>query len=116
MRGECVSKLMNRAIDWKLGTKLAGNNRKVAEELLLLLAKNLPHDIQKINLFWQKQDYDLLLNYMHKLRGALCYCGTPLLKSAADELDNALKKNQTARLAKLIEKFNQEAQAVLKAM
>lgn len=104
---------MNKSIDWELGTKLAGNDQKVAKELLLLLAKNLPNDIEKIKILWKKQDYDLLLNHVHKLRGALCYCGTPLLKSAVDELDQALKKNPTASLAKLIKKLEQEARSVL---
>ena len=107
---------MNKSIDLELGTRLAGNNKQAAKELLLILAKNLPQDIKSIKTFYQKQQYDLLRNSVHKLRGALCYCGTPSLKSAADQLDEALKQYKIDQLENLIATMEQEAQTVLNAI
>ena len=52
---------MNNAIDWELGTKLAGNSREAAEELLTILVKNLPDDLKRIKKLWQEKKYSALL-------------------------------------------------------
>lgn len=104
---------MNKSIDWDLGTKLAGNNRQTAEELLLILAKNLPGDIKKITEAWKTENHQAMANHLHKLHGALCYCGTPALKSITEELEQALKQKKFTQLNKLMQQFEQEARQVL---
>lgn len=92
-------------MDWALGIKLAGNSRKTAEELLDLLAKNLPNDLIKMEALWREKNYPALLAEVHKLHGALCYCGAPELKAVTISLEKALKQNQMSELTPLMSQF-----------
>ena len=76
-------------IDWELGTKLTGK-KKFAVELLDLLVQSLPGDLIKIK---QAQDHAQLCAVVHKLHGAVCYCGTPRLKAVLSKLETDLKTN-----------------------
>jgi two-component system sensor histidine kinase BarA len=101
-------------IDWKLGIKLAGNKREVAEEMLMLLAKNLPTDLIAFTKSFEQRNYSELLRQVHKLHGALCYCGTPKLKHTAAQLESSLKQNQFHTISTLLDQLQEEAQRVLK--
>ena len=100
-------------IDWELGTKLAGNNADVAEEMLGLLIKSLPSDLAQIKNAYDAQDNNKLAYYVHRLHGALCYCGAPRLKAATHQLDSALRQNQIDNLSSLYTQFEHDAQELL---
>lgn len=100
-------------IDWDQGIKLAGNKRDLAEEMLTFLLKNLPQDIAEINQAFQAQNYIELLRLVHKLHGALCYCGLPRLKTIAGCLETQLKSNIMESLPPLIEQLDAEAELLL---
>lgn len=102
----------NSAIDWDLGIKLAGNKRAIAEEMIALLIKNLPHDLDQIKLAKAASNNKELLRLIHKLHGALCYCGTPRLKQATIHLETALK-NQIENIDDLFFIFEKEVNAIL---
>ncbi len=103
-------------IDWTLGLKLAGNKRELAEEMLSMLVKNLPEEVQRIREAYENNQYQELHQRLHKLHGAVCYCGTPRLKKIIAALENALKKHNTAELPALLNEFVQESQLVLEAV
>jgi two-component system sensor histidine kinase BarA len=90
---------MNKlVIDWDLGTKLAGNKPELAKEILNLLIKNLPTELEQIKQAKEKMNYHLLLKHVHKLHGAVSYCGAPRLKNALLNYENALKSGDTKTL------------------
>lgn len=103
-------------IDWELGTKLAGNKREVAEEMLNLLVKNLPTEIQQMKNALQQHNLKLLLQQIHKFHGALCYCGVPRLKTIAAELETHLKQNKTHTIHQLFTLLETEASKVLEVV
>lgn len=98
-------------IDWELGTKLAGNNPEAAEEMLALLIKMLPHDLAQIRDAFTEKQFEKLAHYIHRLHGALCYCGVPRLKTATHQLEVALKQKQNVSL--LFDQFELEANQLL---
>ena len=100
-------------IDLELGAKLAGNNRKAAEEMLALLIKMLPHDLAQIKLAFTKNQYEELARHVHRLHGALCYCGVPRLKTAAHQLEIAIKQKKRQKIHTLFDQFEQEAEKLL---
>jgi two-component system sensor histidine kinase BarA len=102
-------------IDWNLSKKLAGNNEQTAKEMLALLIKSLPLDLDQIKKhFLQKQNLELLRS-VHRLHGALCYCGVPRLKQATQALENALKKQNLLELPILFSQFEGEVSQVIDA-
>ncbi len=104
----------NPIIDWELATQLAGNKRELAKEMLNILSKTLPNDIACIKQCENNKNYDELQKRVHKLHGALCYCGVPRLKQAAAKLETALKNSASAKIRSLFEAFEDEANQFLK--
>lgn len=102
-------------IDWNLCVKLANNKISVAHEILLLVTQQLPNDLETIKQAQTKEDYAELLRCVHKLHGALCYCGMPRLKNAVAHLENALKEKNLdkIKLTELSVHLEKEAQTVL---
>jgi two-component system sensor histidine kinase BarA len=101
-------------IDWDLGTRLAGNNRQFAEEMLNLLTQTLPTELTQIKQAHLSRDYLLLQRLVHKLHGAICYCGVPRLKQAAVKLETALKTNKIMEVTGLCAEFEEEINKVLR--
>ena len=103
-----------RVIDWELGTKLAGNKREFAEEMLNLFVKTLSSEMAEMKKLKENKNYTELLKRTHKLHGASCYCGVPRLKDAAAALESALKHNKLADICNLFTKFETEVNQLMK--
>lgn len=101
-------------IDWELGLKLANNKRELAEDMLALLVKTLPDEVTHMKKLFAENNFTVLGQRVHKLHGAVCYCGVPRLRRAMAALETALKQqNKHAEVAGLFEKFEQEVQLLL---
>lgn len=100
-------------IDWELAMKLTGNKRDIAEEIHAMLLNHLPNDISIINQHYQHQRYKELNSQLHKLHGALCYCGLPRLKMLIARLEDDVKNNQLDELPRLMNLLNEEVALVL---
>jgi two-component system sensor histidine kinase BarA len=95
-------------IDWELGLKLAGGKKDLAQDMLTLLVRDLPDDRMAINQLLAEQNYSHLLARVHKLHGAVSYCGTPRLKTILSDVESQLKANQTSELKAMIKQLNHE--------
>ena len=100
-------------IDWKLGMRLAGNKEDLAQDILQLLVKSLPEDKTSIKQSFITKNYKDLLRQVHKLHGALCYCGTPRLKNVIASLETGLKNNIMTDLPTLLDQFETEVNLLL---
>ncbi|MBV9575966.1 MAG: Hpt domain-containing protein [Gammaproteobacteria bacterium] len=100
-------------IDWELATKLAGNKKELAEELLCLLLKTLPDDRATIKQLYIEQNYAELLRRVHKLHGALCYCGLPRLKTIVARLETQLKSDIIDSLPPILDQLDVEIKLLL---
>jgi two-component system, NarL family, sensor histidine kinase BarA len=100
-------------IDWEQSIKLAGNKRELANDILVLLIKDLPDDTSAINASYKAQNYQEMLRQVHKLHGALCYCGLPRLKTVVSRLETELKNNIMDSLPPLIETLDNEVTLLL---
>lgn len=103
-------------IDWELGVKLAGNKRELAEEILGLLISRLPDEISSIKQSYTAKKYPELRQQLHKLRGALCYCGTPRLKIIVERLESDLKNNIMDDLSPLFNQLDTEVNLLLESL
>lgn len=94
-----------QVIDTQLAIQLAGNNPHIAEELFSLLLKTLPDEFANIKQAFAANDQINLLHHLHKLHGALNYCGVPKLKAATVELEQAAKNYNLKQLPTLFTHF-----------
>jgi len=78
-------------IDWSVALSLAGNNREFAEKMLGLLIKDLSEEIESIKKAYVNHDQTELSTRLHKLHGALCYCGAVKLKIAVAAFEKAIR-------------------------
>ena len=80
-------------IDWEDSTRLAGHKKDLARDMLNMLARDLPQELRTMQSLLQDKNYNELLKAVHKLHGAVCYTGTPRLKSLLCTLETQLKTN-----------------------
>lgn len=101
-------------IDWELAIKLAGNSREFAEEMFLLLTKELPAELIKIKKEYELYDFKALKIRLHKLHGALCYCGAPRLKTAVAIAEYAINHKKYIQIPTLLTQLELEANKLIK--
>jgi HPt (histidine-containing phosphotransfer) domain-containing protein len=99
------------AIDWDLGLKLAGNKPQLAKDILAVLMETLADDLQDI--VKSKNDPNIVLQKVHKMHGAISYCGLPRLKKLLAEFEQALKNEHLGHLEAYLEAMSAEVQLVL---
>lgn len=100
-------------IDWNLATKIAGNKKEIAEEILEMFIKNLPKDIKAIKQLYLAQKYSELSQQVHKLHGTICYCGLPRLKTVVARLETDLRNNIMCNLPSLFDRLDVEVNLLL---
>ena len=87
--------------DERLALQRANQRQDLAAELLQLLIESLPQDQEKLNDAYANRDVDTFRRQVHKMHGALRYCGVPRLGGAIENLedlvkqDNPLQSNET---------------------
>jgi two-component system sensor histidine kinase BarA len=87
-----------RPVDVSQCLSLANGKNALAFEMLSMLLEKLDDDIKQTRDAIEKQDYALLLDHVHKLHGATCYTGVPLLREEANLYETAIKQQKTAQL------------------
>jgi two-component system sensor histidine kinase BarA len=102
-----------KVLDHELGLKLAGGKADLAQELLEMLIEKLPLDREEISKIYKIKDQEKLLEVVHKLHGATCYCGVPRLKHAASTLETAIKSHDDEHMEELLDILLREIDAVL---
>ena len=105
----------NTVIDLELGAALTGNRDELAKDMLILLAKTLPDELNGIRQAKENHRLPELLKVIHKLHGAVCYCGVPRLKNALTSFESALKQQKTDDIDKHFAELELAATQVLKA-
>ncbi|WP_221799069.1 response regulator [Oceanobacter mangrovi] len=80
----------------------ASQKPALANEMMSLLLKNLPADLESIRDCWEEEDLTHLQAAVHRLHGATRYCGVPQLQHALNELETALKSGNSASLPELM--------------
>ncbi|MBO6556695.1 MAG: response regulator [Pseudomonadales bacterium] len=103
----------NRLPIFDLDLSLANANQRIelAAELLDLLIAGLPEDQKGVNDV--AGDYTALRKNVHKLHGAVRYCGVPRLNRAIEKLETALKQDDAHQVPLLLNLLNGEIAALI---
>ncbi len=92
----------HQLIVWDECLERAGNKPELAKEMLSMLIESIPEARHKIQHAHQAKDTQDLLNHVHKLHGATCYCGVPELRKIAHDLETALKRSELEHLDSMV--------------
>ena len=79
-------------VDVEESIRLAAGKPDLAEELFSMLLEQLRPDQETIRARWAAEDYEAVLECVHKLHGATRYCGVPELRDASEQFETALKR------------------------
>ena len=100
-------------VDWKLGIKLAGGKKDLAQDLLTMFVPSLPNEISDFHQLYSAQKYKELLQRVHKIHGALAYLGLPRLKTLIARIESELKSNIMSNLPSHLIQLDAEINLVL---
>ncbi len=103
------------SIDWKISIKLANDNKELAKDLLEMFIADLPKASEAINRTFDVKQYNELLQQVHKLHGASCYCGVTKLKEILAKMEFALKERMYSQFEQALSEFDDEVNNVLLA-
>lgn len=92
-------------ISWELCLQLANDNAELATDLLKMFVDELSDAVTEMQALYDKKEWNSLKNRVHKLHGGACYTGVPHLKTAAKNLEEALRNESSEE--ELNELFNQ---------
>ncbi len=104
-----------KVIDLDDGTQLANGNMKIAREMIALLVKSLPSDIELLKKYYSEQDVDAMREQVHKMYGGLCYCGVPRLRELTADLQLSLARKEYDNLQTQVEMIVLEAEKVVRS-
>lgn len=100
-------------IDWEEGIRLAGHKKELARDILYMLARDLPNELKAIRQQYLDENYQDLQKTVHKLHGAVCYTGTPRLKTLLASLETRLKTNIMDGSSSLLDQLDTEVGRLL---
>lgn len=81
---------MEKCVDINLCLTLSHGKPALAAEILTLLLDDLPLNRTEINLAIDESRFVDVLDLIHKLHGACCYCGVPALKTICKKMERQL--------------------------
>ncbi len=74
--------------------KSCGNRETLIELLKLMIAQELPVDLERMRKAFENQDYSLVENIAHKIKGGAVYVGTTRMKYACQYLERYWKSGE----------------------
>ncbi len=82
-----VDKAKHAAIDWQLCVQKVSGNQALAEEFLAKFIEELYKNREEFIQLMHDKNYKSLGEAAHKLHGACCFCGVPLLQKKVMQLE-----------------------------
>ena len=102
-----------RIFDYDQAISRANNRPEIADELFQLLIACLPEDLAQINQAAIEGGKDDLRSSVHRLNGAIRYCGVPALSSAIEQLETRIKISIDEASGEALIYLNQEVDSLL---
>ncbi len=105
-----VDKAKHSAIDWQLCVQKVSGNQALAEEFLAKFIEELHKNREEFIQLMHNKDIKGLGETAHKLHGACCFCGVPLLQKKVIQLEKLAVK--TTRIEELSGTFAELIQSI----
>ena len=111
------NKNKDKVIDISEAQKLLGDNPNMIKQALSMLIAQINDSSSHLAMAYHNQQWKVLQKCVHKLHGAIAYCGVPLLKDVCFKLETALQEEKidAKEIQKLYQHFLAEVNAVTEA-
>ena len=93
-------------VDIQLSINLAAGKKDLAMEMLGMLRDGLDDDIKTLKTSWANNDFNSILERVHRLHGTSRYCGVPELQSICNKMETDLKTHRNIQGPNIQEQFN----------
>lgn len=87
------------------GLKHANFKLDLATDMFAMLLTSLQRDADAARQAWELEQFDLLLEKVHKIHGACRYCGVPLLRRVVHDFETELKAGGRRQLPDHMRQF-----------
>jgi len=94
--------------DEKVALEAAGGDADLARELLESLVDGLPNELSRLWHCFQANDWPLLIERAHRIRGATSYCGVPALDGHLQDMERSAKTEDRHRIGLVLTRVEQE--------
>lgn len=101
--------------DHEQAVRLAGGNEKLAEELFVMMIKELPEQRAALSKAYQDRDLTTLKNVAHKIHGSACCCAVPDLKAHAKQLEGIIGSGNMEHIGRCLEQINESIERLLQS-
>ncbi|MDW8886641.1 ATP-binding protein [Legionella pneumophila] len=105
-----VDKTKHAAIDWQLCVQKVSGNQALAEEFLAKFIEELYKNREEFIELMHQKNVKGLADLAHKLHGACCFCGVPILQKRVAQLEKLARR--TANADNLTEAFTDLIQSI----
>ncbi|CCD05993.1 TPA: response regulator [Legionella pneumophila] len=105
-----VDKTKHAAIDWQLCVQKVSGNQALAEEFLAKFIEELYKNRDEFIELMHQKNVKGLADLAHKLHGACCFCGVPILQKRVAQLEKLARR--TANADNLTEAFTDLIQSI----
>ncbi|HHS3032326.1 TPA: two-component system sensor histidine kinase LetS [Legionella pneumophila] len=105
-----VDKTKHAAIDWQLCVQKVSGNQALAEEFLAKFIEELYKNREEFIQLMHQKNVKGLADLAHKLHGACCFCGVPILQKRVAQLEKLARR--TANADNLTEAFTDLIQSI----
>ncbi|HDV5709998.1 TPA: response regulator [Legionella pneumophila] len=105
-----ADKTKHAAIDWQLCVQKVSGNQALAEEFLAKFIEELYKNREEFIGLMHQKNVKGLADLAHKLHGACCFCGVPILQKRVAQLEKLARR--TANADNLTEAFTDLIQSI----
>ncbi|HAU4232066.1 TPA: response regulator [Legionella pneumophila] len=91
-----VDKTKHAAIDWQLCVQKVSGNQALAEEFLAKFIEELYKNREEFIELMHQKNVKGLADLAHKLHGACCFCGVPILQKRVAQLEKLARRTANA--------------------
>ena len=104
------------ARDETAALEAAAGDADLARELVESLVRGLPKELSGLQRCFAQNDWSLLAEAAHRMRGATSYCGVPAIDNCLQELERVAKTGDREGVRLGIERVEQEMQRLTNAV
>jgi two-component system sensor histidine kinase BarA len=100
--------------DNRAALEAAGGDINLACELVNTLVQGLPNELSDLRRCFQANDWPLLIESAHRMRGATSYCGVPALDNQLQDLERCAKSGEGDQIGRALARVEQEADRLMR--